>query len=75
MPSRFYGWTAAGGLAIAIPNLGLVMSLIGSVGSGLLALIFPPIIHYYVMREELSQAVKFKDAAVAIFGVIGKLNG
>eukprot|EP00730_Choanoeca_flexa_P016661 TRINITY_DN7924_c0_g1_i2.p1 TRINITY_DN7924_c0_g1~~TRINITY_DN7924_c0_g1_i2.p1 ORF type:complete len:574 (+),score=115.55 TRINITY_DN7924_c0_g1_i2:51-1772(+) len=62
---------ACAGLAIGIPQLGLIIALIGSLGSALLALIFPPIIHNVVMRRELSTSTVYKNYAIIAFGVIG----
>jgi proton-coupled amino acid transporter len=63
------------GLAAAIPHIGLFISLIGSLGSGALALIFPPLIHFYSMRDVLSVQRRYLDIALASFGVIGSVAG
>lgn len=60
--------------AIAIPNLGAVISLVGAFSSSALALIFPPfieIITFWTEKEALSKWVLCKDIFIMIFGFIG----
>ncbi|EDQ90898.1 uncharacterized protein MONBRDRAFT_1039, partial [Monosiga brevicollis MX1] len=59
------------GLAIGIPKLGLVISLIGSLGAALLALIFPPLMHMRTFWHEMGPVVKSKDIFITFFGVVG----
>uniref|UniRef100_A0A8D8RQG6 Proton-coupled amino acid transporter 4 n=2 Tax=Cacopsylla melanoneura TaxID=428564 RepID=A0A8D8RQG6_9HEMI len=60
-------------LALLIPNLSAVISLVGSVSSSTLALIFPPILELITFWDsnELTKLRMFKNFAIMIFGVFG----
>ncbi|KAJ4946524.1 hypothetical protein JOQ06_024189 [Pogonophryne albipinna] len=63
-------------LAILIPELDLVISLVGSVSSSFLALIFPPILQILTFHTEgLSPLVTIKNAAISLIGLIGFITG
>ncbi|KAB1281814.1 Proton-coupled amino acid transporter 2 [Camelus dromedarius] len=63
-------------LAILVPRLDLVLSLVGSVSSSALALIIPPlleIVTYY--SEGMSLLTIIKDALISILGFVGFVMG
>ncbi|KAM7389346.1 hypothetical protein PAMP_023330 [Pampus punctatissimus] len=63
-------------LAILIPELDLVISLVGSVSSSFLALIFPPILQLITFHTEgLSPIVTAKNVGISLIGLIGFLTG
>lgn len=60
--------------AVAIPNLGAVISLVGAFSSSALALIFPPFIEIITFSSEkqgLSKWVLLKDSLIILFGFVG----
>lgn len=64
--------------AIAIPNLGAVISLVGAFSSSALALIFPPLIEIVTFWPDNLGNYKWvlwKDAAIILFGFVGFLVG
>ncbi|KAK7793292.1 hypothetical protein R5R35_004993 [Gryllus longicercus] len=60
-------------LAIAIPNLGAVISLVGALSSSTLALIFPPLIEIITFSHDLGRYkwILWKDIAIMCFGLCG----
>ncbi|KAF6210808.1 hypothetical protein GE061_013919 [Apolygus lucorum] len=63
-------------LAISVPNLSAVISLVGALSSSTLALIFPPIIELVTFWDHgISRATVFKDIFIAVFGFAGFLFG
>ncbi|KAJ8919552.1 hypothetical protein NQ315_002174 [Exocentrus adspersus] len=64
--------------AIAIPNLGAVISLVGAFSSSALALIFPPLIEIVTFWPEglgKNRWVLCKDLLIILFGFVGFLFG
>ncbi|KAL3266084.1 hypothetical protein HHI36_010270 [Cryptolaemus montrouzieri] len=65
-------------LAIAIPNLGAVITLVGAFSSSALALLFPPLIEiaaFYPDKWGRYNWILWKDIAILIFGFIGFFFG
>ncbi|GBM16725.1 Proton-coupled amino acid transporter 1 [Araneus ventricosus] len=67
-------------MAIAIPNLDLLISLVGALASSSLALIFPPIIELCTvwntnMSPKKFKLVLIKDIFIMIFGIFGSIIG
>lgn len=66
------------GVALAIPNLGLLISLIGAVCSNSLALVFPVIIEFAVVTRHgkpMTGIFVAKNGLILLLGVIGFLSG
>ncbi|XP_042159367.1 proton-coupled amino acid transporter 1 [Oncorhynchus tshawytscha] len=63
-------------LAILIPQLDLVISLVGSISSSFLALIFPPLLQILTYHNEgLSPWVIVKNTLISVIGFIGFITG
>ncbi len=63
-------------LAAAIPNLSSVISLVGSVSSSMLALIFPPLIEMVTFWDcGISKLTIAKDIFITLFGLLGFIAG
>lgn len=65
-------------MAVAIPNLGAVISLVGSFSSSGLALIFPPLIEILVFWPNKFGKYKWilwKDILICLFGFVGFFFG
>ncbi|XP_061832502.1 proton-coupled amino acid transporter 1 isoform X2 [Nerophis lumbriciformis] len=63
-------------LAILVPELDLVISLVGSVSSSFLALIFPPILQILTLHGEgPSPAATAKNLVISLLGLVGFMTG
>ncbi|XP_056141097.1 proton-coupled amino acid transporter 1 [Lampris incognitus] len=63
-------------LAVLVPELDLVISLVGSVSSSFLALIFPPMLEVATFHTEgLSPWVTLKNTVISVVGLIGFVTG
>lgn len=65
-------------VAILVPNLGLLISLIGAVCSTSLALVFPVIIEYLVLSrngEPVSTSIVIRNILILLFATVGFLSG
>uniref|UniRef100_A0A023F3A3 Putative amino acid transporter n=1 Tax=Triatoma infestans TaxID=30076 RepID=A0A023F3A3_TRIIF len=63
-------------LAVAVPDLSIVISLVGALSSSAIALIFPPLIEVITFWDRgLSTGTLIKDIALAIFGFVGFIFG
>lgn len=65
-------------VAIVVPELDLLISLVGALASSSLALVFPPLIEiltYKAPNERLSSLSVIKDISIMVFGVFGCVVG
>lgn len=60
-------------LFVTFPLFSLFLSK-GSLGSGVLALIFPPLLHLIHLRHANPRWMNVKDCAVLAIGIIGMWN-
>jgi solute carrier family 36 (proton-coupled amino acid transporter) len=66
------------GVAFLVPNLGLLISLIGAICSTSLALVFPVMIELLVITrndESPAPAVLIKDCLILLLAIIGFFSG
>eukprot|EP00163_Fabomonas_tropica_P001565 TRINITY_DN1115_c0_g1_i4.p1 TRINITY_DN1115_c0_g1~~TRINITY_DN1115_c0_g1_i4.p1 ORF type:complete len:464 (-),score=81.50 TRINITY_DN1115_c0_g1_i4:319-1710(-) len=58
------------GVAAVVPNYGLLIGLVGSLGSATLAYIMPALFHYVLNKDRISTVAKVKDGCIIAFGVV-----
>ena len=65
-------------VAEAVPDIGLLLSLIGAVACTVLALVFPPILEFAVKSigyNKISYFVLIKNSIILLFAAVGFLTG
>ncbi|KAJ0392293.1 hypothetical protein P43SY_005148 [Pythium insidiosum] len=62
-------------IAICIPDVGLLISLFGAVGSSMLAIIIPPVMYIVLHQGELSIGSRILHLGIIVFGVLGMIAG
>lgn len=65
-------------VAVSVPNLSLLLSLIGAVACTVLAFVFPPLLEFIVKSEgdlKLSNFVITKNTIILIFAFVGFASG
>lgn len=65
-------------VALLVPNLGLLISLIGAVCSTSLALVFPVVIEYLVLtrnNEPVNTSILIRNILILLLATIGFLSG
>lgn len=65
-------------VAELVPNLGLLLSFIGSVCSTVLALVLPPLMEFIILSSEENQLTTFaiwKNSIILLISMVGFLTG
>lgn len=62
-------------VAICIPDVGLLISLFGAVGSSMLAIIIPPMLYIKLHKHSLSLGSRVFHYGIIVFGVVGMVAG
>ncbi|KAI5098612.1 proton-coupled amino acid transporter 4 [Silurus meridionalis] len=62
-------------VAVLIPRLDLVISLVGAVSSSALALVFPPLVELIACSTRPSAFLFLKDLSIALIGFLGFVTG
>lgn len=65
-------------VAEAVPNVGLLLSLIGAVACTVLALVFPPILQFAVLSSgdlKISYYILFKNSIILLLAAVGFFTG
>ncbi|KAF1335939.1 Amino acid/auxin permease, partial [Globisporangium splendens] len=62
-------------IAICIPDVGLLISLFGAVGSSMLAIIIPPVLYMKLHKGSLSLPSYVLHYGIVVFGILGMIAG
>lgn len=62
-------------IAVCIPDVGLLISLFGAVGSSMLAIIIPPVMYLKLHKHSLSLPSRLFHYSIIIFGIVGMVAG
>lgn len=62
-------------VAVCIPDVGLLISLFGAVGSSMLAIILPPVMYLKLHKHSLSLSSRVFHTSIVVFGVVGMAAG
>jgi hypothetical protein len=62
-------------IAICIPDVGLLISLFGAVGSSMLAIIIPPVLYMKLHKGSLSLPSYMLHYGIVVFGILGMIAG
>lgn len=62
-------------VAVCVPDVGLLISLFGSVGSSMLAIVLPPLLYIESHSRTLPTASMAFHLSIALFGIIGMVCG
>ncbi|KAG6961104.1 hypothetical protein JG688_00009276 [Phytophthora aleatoria] len=62
-------------VAVCVPDVGLLISLFGSVGSSMLAIVLPPILYLVATGSTLSLPSRIFHWGIVVFGIVGMVAG
>ncbi|GMF48057.1 unnamed protein product [Phytophthora fragariaefolia] len=62
-------------IAVCVPDVGLLISLFGSVGSSMLAIVLPPVLYLVASGPALSLPSRAFHWGIVIFGIVGMIAG
>ncbi|KAG3102368.1 hypothetical protein PI124_g13400 [Phytophthora idaei] len=62
-------------VAVCVPDVGLLISLFGSVGSSMLAIVLPPILYLVATGSALSLPSRIFHWGIVVFGIVGMVAG
>lgn len=62
-------------IAVCVPDVGLLISLFGAVGSSMLAIIIPPYMYLRATKDTISCVSRMAHWGIVAFGVVGMIAG
>lgn len=62
-------------IAVCVPDVGLLISLFGSVGSSMLAIVLPPVLYLVATGSTLSLPSRIFHWGIVVFGIVGMVAG